>query len=115
MKGLIIMTELKRNLNTEEQELIQTPIGRWGEAGRNRYVPIHSKILPLIIKRYEKSNTMLFEDINSSNGIEMTYDKYRERFMNIMDYLGLKHKPHETRHTFITKGGHFTATASIVL
>ena len=26
------MTELKRNLNTEEQELIQNPIGRWGEA-----------------------------------------------------------------------------------
>lgn len=73
------------------------------EAGKNRYVPIHSKILPLIIKRYEKSDTMLFEDINSNNGIEMTYDKYRERFMNIMDYLGLKHKPHETRHTFITR------------
>jgi len=26
------MTELKRNLATEEQELMRTPIGRWGEA-----------------------------------------------------------------------------------
>ena len=26
------MTELKQTLTTEEQELIQNPIGRWGEA-----------------------------------------------------------------------------------
>lgn len=33
----------------------------------------------------------------------MTYDKYRKRFQKVMDRLKMKHRPHETRHTFITK------------
>lgn len=33
----------------------------------------------------------------------MTYDKYRKRFQKVIDRLKLKHRPHETRHTFITK------------
>ena len=32
----------------------------------------------------------------------MTYDKYRGRFNKIMSKLKMKHRPHETRHTFIT-------------
>ena len=28
------MTEIKRNLNTEEQELMQNPIDRWGQEWR---------------------------------------------------------------------------------
>lgn len=33
----------------------------------------------------------------------MTYDKYRGRFVKAMKRLKLTHRPHETRHTFITK------------
>ncbi len=33
----------------------------------------------------------------------MTYDKYRGRFVKAMKRLHLIHRPHETRHTFITK------------
>ena len=33
----------------------------------------------------------------------MTYDKYRGRFRKVMQKLHLEHKPHDTRHTFITK------------
>lgn len=33
----------------------------------------------------------------------MTYDKYRGRFNKVMKCLNLTHRPHETRHTFITK------------
>ena len=32
----------------------------------------------------------------------MTYDDYRNRFNKIMKKLGMHHKPHEARHTFIT-------------
>lgn len=32
----------------------------------------------------------------------MTYDKYRGRFNKVMLKLKMKHRPHETRHTFIT-------------
>lgn len=77
------------------------------DAGKNRIVPIHSLIMPLIEKRISEANTMhskyLFNDINGQQGTYMTYDKYRKRFAKVMKCLDMKHRPHETRHTFITK------------
>ena len=37
-------------------------------------------------------------------GDHLTYDKYRGRFRKVMSRLDMDHKPHDTRHTFITKG-----------
>ena len=71
------------------------------EAGKDRLVPIHSKILPLIQKRYEKNEEFLFYDENSRDS-SMTYDKYRKRFLKVMERLNMNHTPHEARHTFIT-------------
>ncbi len=73
------------------------------DAGRNRYVPIHPLILPLIEARYNKDAEYLFNDENGQQGTNMTYDKYRKRFSKVMIRLKMKHHPHETRHTFITK------------
>lgn len=77
------------------------------DAGKNRIVPIHSIIKPLLEKRMQEATTLhseyLFNDTTSQTGVEMTYDKYRKRFQKVMDRLKLKHTPHETRHTFITK------------
>lgn len=71
------------------------------DAGKNRLVPIHSKIFPLIQKRYEQKNDFLFCDENSRDNT-MTYDKYRKRFVKVMERLQMNHTPHEARHTFIT-------------
>lgn len=73
------------------------------DAGRNRYVPIHPLIRPLIEARYNINNEYLFNDDNGQQGTYMTYDKYRKRFDKVMLMLGIDHHPHETRHTFITK------------
>jgi len=77
------------------------------DAGKNRIVPIHSIIRPLIENRIQEATALqseyLFNDKNGQQGTYMTYDKYRKRFQKIMDRLNLKHSPHETRHTFITK------------
>lgn len=77
------------------------------EAGKNRIVPIHSKIKALIEKRYTEAEALksdfLFNDLTGQQGTTMTYDKYRKRFQKIMDRLHLEHRPHETRHTFATK------------
>lgn len=77
------------------------------DAGKNRIVPIHSLILPLVEKRIKEANTLqseyLFNDVNGQQGTYMTYDKYRHRFDKVMSRLNMKHSPHETRHTFITK------------
>lgn len=32
----------------------------------------------------------------------MTYDKYRARFKTVIEKFKMNHRPHETRHTFIT-------------
>ena len=45
----------------------------------------------------------LFNDINGQQGTHMTYDKYRGRFKKVMLRFKMNHRPHETRHTFITK------------
>lgn len=73
------------------------------DAGKNRVVPIHPLICPLIEKRYSPDNEFLFNDDNGQQGTYMTYDKYRGRFVKAMKRLKLTHRPHETRHTFITK------------
>ena len=72
------------------------------EAGKNRLVPIHPKIFPLIQNRYNEKNEYLFIDPNGQQGTSMTYDKYRTRFKKVMEMLNINHKPHDTRHTFIT-------------
>lgn len=77
------------------------------DAGKNRIVPIHPLIKPLIENRIQEATDMqsefLFNDANGQQGTHMTYDKYRKRFEKVMKYLKLTHRPHETRHTFITK------------
>ena len=77
------------------------------DAGKDRCVPIHPLIQPLIEKRYaeakELGSNYLVNDINGQQGIYMTYDKYRGRFNKVVERLQMDHHPHETRHTFITK------------
>ena len=75
------------------------------DAGKNRVVPIHPLIYPLIEKRYDETEEYLFNDINSTQGVgkRLSYDKYRNRFVRAMSRLKLTHRPHEARHTFIIK------------
>jgi integrase len=77
------------------------------DVGKNRIVPIHPVILELIQENYnhakEINSSYLFNDEYGQQGSYMTYDKYRRRFDKVMKRLNMKHRPHDTRHTFITK------------
>ncbi|MCI7768556.1 MAG: tyrosine-type recombinase/integrase, partial [Oscillospiraceae bacterium] len=73
------------------------------EAGKNRCVPIHSRIRPLVEKWYDPDRKQLFYDDNGKNGSEMDYGMYYTRFKEIMERLNMDHIPHEVRHTFITR------------
>lgn len=77
------------------------------DAGRNRCVPIHTAVRELVKRNYDKALAMnseyLFNDENGQQGTHLTYDKYRGRFNKINAKLGMQHRPHDTRHTFITK------------
>ncbi|MBQ8913910.1 MAG: tyrosine-type recombinase/integrase [Lachnospiraceae bacterium] len=71
------------------------------DAGRNRYVPIHSRIYDLVKKRFNEAIKIKSDYLFNDNG-PMTYDKYRGRFNKVNKFLNQKHRPHDTRHTFIT-------------
>ena len=79
------------------------------EAGTDRIVPIHKKIYSLVEKNVSKARNLgsefLFNDPNGQQGINITYDKYRGRYKKVISALNLnsKHRPHDTRHTFITR------------
>lgn len=68
-------------------------------AGRNRKVPIHESILPLIYHRAKINREgFLFE---SKNGMYKSRF-FREKFKEVMKLENMDHIPHETRHTFET-------------
>lgn len=79
--------------------------GNKTKAGRNRLIPIHTKIKPIIKEKYDHAikcdNEYL---ITNKQNAQMEYHNYLNRiFRPIMNELGMKHTIHETRHTFITK------------
>lgn len=68
-------------------------------AGKNRRVPIHHSILPLVRNRAKINREgFLFE---SKNGMYKSRF-FREKFKQIMEVENMEHVPHECRHTFET-------------
>lgn len=61
------------------------------EAGKDRVVPIHHIIYPLVKKRYEDCDNVLFP---------YSPNTYRNKWDKIMEGFGMSHTPHECRHTF---------------
>lgn len=85
------------NVHLDEDYMIG---GLKTEAGKNRTIPINSKIKPYI-KRYYEINKDREYLITNFKGNQMSYSNYRrEKFDNIMEKLEMKHRPHDARHTF---------------
>lgn len=67
-------------------------------AGRNRCIPIHERIYPLVEKYYNMHHLYL---IPNTDGNQFTYTNYaQKKFAKIMEQLQMNHRPHDTRHTF---------------
>lgn len=77
-------------------------------AGKNRLVPIHSLVKPIVAKYYNEAikigSVYLFNDTSKKKGIGLSYDQYLTRFNKVIKTLGFRSEisPHYTRHTFIT-------------
>ena len=65
-------------------------------AGRNRIVPIHPRILPLVEARMRQPGEYLL----SLGGKQCPETPYRKRWAMLMQKWGMHHIPHECRHTF---------------
>lgn len=80
------------------------------ESGKQRIVPIHTKIRDLVKQNYDIAVSLgspyLFNDKRQLNGsYKLTYDKYAHRFKKAIEQLNLnpEHRPHDPRNTFITR------------
>lgn len=69
------------------------------EAGRNRIIPIHKDIVPIIKKRL--NNNYLFQGIKSKN--KYFYSHMSILINKVFKDLKIEHTIHETRHTFISQ------------
>lgn len=70
-------------------------------AGKDRIVPIHSSIMPLVMNHYDPAQKYFIR--NKRNGSRMKYQNYRNNYFDkIMIKLKMEHLPHDCRHTFAT-------------
>lgn len=70
------------------------------EAGKNRVIPLHERILPLVQKRLESGTNLLI----TKNDAAVSYYTYRDTYWsNVMEQLGMEHRPHDCRHTFASR------------
>ncbi len=67
------------------------------EAGKDRVIPLHDKILPLVEQNIE-NNYLVY----SKRSGAFTYNGIRPRFEKLMVKLGMNHKIHDTRKTAVS-------------
>ena len=80
------------------------------DAGMDRVVPIHSKIRPLVERKYKEAveigSRYLFNYTDGRNGkpTTLTYQRYQTGFTMVRDELKLnpEHRPHDGRKHFVT-------------
>ena len=87
------LLEISRdNINFEEKYMIG---GNKTEAGKNRVIPIHDKIMPFI-KEQLGDNLWL---IRNNRGTAMSYRGAYDQFGKLFERFNIKHKIHDTRKT----------------
>lgn len=92
------LLDMKKSSVDLEQKIMVG--GNKTEAGRNRIIPISDKILPIVSEFMQSEGEYLVT--SNSNG-RMSYVNYLNRYWyELMEKLRMSHKPHDTRHTFIT-------------
>lgn len=70
--------------------------GKKTDAGKNRMVPLHEDIIPLIKNIYNADNDTL---VTNECGNELTYKTFKGYWDELMKTLGMEHLPHDTRYT----------------
>lgn len=111
MRIMELLTLTKFNVDIDQMLITG---GCKTDAGKDRVIPIHPKIQPLIKARYEHAQNYLIEydkEIgNKKRGTSKTvrssfrYEYYCDEYYAALDQLGIRRlTPHKARHTFFTR------------
>lgn len=89
----------KEDIHLDERYMIG---GNKTENGKNRVIPIHKKIVPLIEARMKKSNCEYV--FTNSQGRQLKYHLFISKYwVELMSEFKTTHTPHDTRHTFVSR------------
>lgn len=97
MRAIEIRLLENENILLEKNYMIG---GRKTEAGKDRIIPIHSKIKPLIKLYFNQENKYLFMSSKKTPYSDVTF---KRNFYKLRNLLNFSNNRHDTRHTFITK------------
>jgi integrase len=84
-----------KTVNLEERYMIG---GSKTEAGRDRVIPIHKAILPIVTERMERGKYLLYKQ----DGGCPSYSAMKHRFETLMAKLNMDHRWHDTRKTAVS-------------
>lgn len=83
------------------------------DAGKNRVVPLHSKVQGYIAQHWSPKEEYLFRDMKTNKKIN--YHHYRYQYFDpIMKQLRMDHLPHDCRHTFATRLSNANANSTSI-
>lgn len=68
------------------------------KAGKDRVIPLHDKILPLVKEQLGDNDWL----IQSNRGTAMTYQNASTYYEKTFERFGMKHKPHDCRKTAVS-------------
>lgn len=88
----------KSDVNLEKRYMVG---GSKTDAGKERVIPLHKRIVPLLEKRInEAENEWLFPN---KRGLRLQYSPFMKyHWPNLMQDIKGEHTPHDTRHTFVS-------------
>jgi Site-specific recombinase XerD len=92
-----LLNILTENVHIKERYMVG---GNKTKAGKDRIIPIHERIVPLIENRLKSAGTFL---ITSNWGMKLSYNAFRERWDKMMSKLKMKYLPHDGRFTCATR------------
>ena len=100
LRATELLEAVKSNVFLDKRIMIA---GKKTDAGKDRHIPIHRAILPLIEKRMKEDGEYLISYRTKTNKIKpLTYSNFNLRWNPLMEELNMDYTIHFARHTFAT-------------
>lgn len=87
------------NVNLEDRTVV---LGLKTAAGKNRIVPIHDKILPIVKRHYDPDHVFLF-DLDPKQNTNTYSNRFRHQWGKALKGIGIVHFSHDCRYTVRSK------------